>query len=109
MREIPASRVKELVWKETKLGAVNGVVIGITTAFIAWLWLGNAWFGLVIGLGMILNLIIAGFAGSSIPILMKKMGIDPAQSSSIILTTVTDVMGFLAFLGLAVLFQDKLL
>ena len=57
---------------------------------------------------MILNLLIAGFAGSSIPILMKKMGIDPAQSSSIILTTVTDVMGFMAFLGLAVIFQEFL-
>lgn len=109
MREIPASRVKELVWKETKLGAINGVVIGLITATIAWLWHGNAWLGLVIGLGMILNLIIAGLAGSSIPILMKKMGIDPAQSSSIILTTVTDVMGFLAFLGLAVVFQNKLI
>ena len=109
MREIPPSRVWELIWKETKLGAINGVAIGVITAGIGWLWDGNAWFGLVIGLGMILNLIIAGFAGSSIPILMKKMGIDPAQSSSIILTTVTDVMGFLAFLGLAVVFQDKLL
>lgn len=109
MREIPATRVKELLWKETKLGAINGVVIGIITALVAWLWHGNGWLGVVIGLGMVLNLIIAGFAGSSIPILMKKMGIDPAQSSSIILTTVTDVMGFLAFLGLAVLFQNKLI
>jgi magnesium transporter len=61
-----------------------------------------------IGLGMILNLIIADFAGSSIPILMKKTGTDPAQSSSIILTSVTDVMGFLTFLGLAVIFRDFL-
>ena len=109
MREIPAKRVNELIWKETRLGAINGVAIGVITAFIAWLWHGNAWLGLVIGLGMILNLVIAGFAGSSIPILMKKMGVDPAQSSSIILTTVTDVMGFLAFLGLAVIFQDYLI
>jgi magnesium transporter len=108
MREIPPKRVKELIWKETRLGAINGVAIGIVTAFIAWIWHGNAWLGLVIGLGMILNLLIAGFAGSSIPILMKKMGIDPAQSSSIILTTVTDVMGFMAFLGLAVIFQEFL-
>lgn len=106
MREIPANRVRALIIKETLLGAINGVVIGLVTALIAWLWYGNGWFGLVIGLGMILNLVIAGFAGSSIPILMKKIGIDPAQSSSIILTTVTDVMGFLAFLGLAVIFQN---
>ena len=109
MREIPANRVRELILKESLLGAINGLVIGIVTALIAWLWYGNGWFGLVIGLGMILNLVIAGFAGSSIPVLMKKVGIDPAQSSSIILTTVTDVMGFLAFLGLAVIFQNYLI
>jgi magnesium transporter len=55
------------------------------------------------------RLIIAGLAGSSIPIIMKRWGIDPAQSSSITLTTVTDVMGFLAFLGLAVFFQRFLI
>jgi magnesium transporter len=58
---------------------------------------------------MVINLVIAGLAGSSTPLIMKKFGIDPAQSSSIILTTVTDVMGFLAFLGLAVIFQDFLI
>ena len=109
MREIPAEKVPALIMKEVKLGAFNGVIIGFITAAIAWGWYGNPWFGLVIGLGMIINLVIAGFAGSSIPLAMKKIGIDPAQSSSIILTTVTDVMGFLAFLGLAVVFQNYLL
>jgi magnesium transporter len=108
MREIPAQRVRELIVKETKLGALNGLIIGVLTAAIAWGWYGNPWLGVVIGLGMVINLVIAGFAGSSIPIIMKRFGIDPAQSSSIILTTVTDVMGFLAFLGLAVLFQSLL-
>jgi len=65
--------------------------------------------GLVIGLGMFLNLIFAGLSGASIPILMKRMGLDPAQCSSIILTTVTDVMGFFAFLGLALLLQIHLM
>lgn len=109
MREIPPARVPALILKETKLGAINGLVIGIITAVIAYVWYGNYWLGVVIGLGMIINLIIAGLAGSSIPIIMKRIGIDPAQSSSIILTTVTDVMGFLAFLGLAVLFQNYLI
>ena len=58
-----------------------------------------------IGLGMLFNLFFAGLSGASIPLLMKSIGIDPAQSSSIILTTVTDVLGFVAFLGFAVLFQ----
>jgi magnesium transporter len=63
----------------------------------------------VIGLGMLFNLIFAGISGASIPLLMKKIGIDPAQSSSIILTTVTDIMGFLACLGVAVLVQNYLI
>jgi len=58
---------------------------------------------------MLVNLIVAGIAGASIPLIMKKIGIDPAQSSSIILTTVTDVLGFFAFLGFAVMFQDALI
>jgi magnesium transporter len=67
-------------------------------------WHGSPYLGLVIGLGMLVNLIVAGLAGASIPILMKN----PAQCSSIILTTVRDVIGFLAFLGFALLFIEKL-
>ena len=106
MREIPKDKIFELIFKEGKIGAVNGAVIGVVTALIAWLWYGNPFLGLVIGLGMLVNLIFAGLAGASIPLFMKRIGIDPAQSSSIILTTVTDVLGFLAFLGFAVVFQN---
>jgi len=109
MREIPRDKKLRLVLKEGILGAINGVVIGAVTALIAWMWNGNPYLGLVIGLGMLVNLIFAGLSGSSIPLLMKKLGMDPAQSSSIILTTVTDVVGFLAFLGFAVVFQRYLL
>ena len=109
MREIPERDVKKLVWKECKVGVINGVVIGLVTAGIAWMWQGNAFLGLVIGLAMIVNLTVAGLAGAAIPVLMKKVGLDPAQSSSIILTTVTDVLGFFAFLGFAVIFQDYLI
>lgn len=63
------------------------------------MWNGNPYLGLVIGLGMLLNLIFAGLSGSSIPLLIRKSGMDPAQSSNIIPTNVTDVMGFLAFSG----------
>jgi magnesium transporter len=76
---------------------------------VAWVWNGNPFLGLVIGLGMLFNLFFAGLSGASIPIGMKAAGLDPAQCSSIILTTVTDVMGFFAFLGFAVLFQAFLL
>ena len=108
MREIPRQRVKELVLKETWLGAVSGTVTGLATGFVAWAWHGNPWLGLVIGLAMVVNLLSAGFAGAFIPIAMKAVGLDPAQCSSIILTTVTDVVGFFAFLGFAVLFQSHL-
>jgi magnesium transporter len=109
MREIPKGKKLRLVLKEGILGGINGAVIGTVTATIVWIWNGNPYLGLVIGLGMIVNLVFAGLSGSSIPILMKRIGIDPAQSSSIILTTVTDVVGFLAFLGFAVMFQGYLL
>lgn len=109
MREIPKEKTGRLILKEGALGAINGLVIGIVTAAVAWLWNGNPYLGLVIGLGMFFNLIFAGLSGASIPLFMKKIGIDPAQSSSIILTTVTDILGFLAFLGFAVLFQAYLL
>jgi len=108
MREIPKDKFLALVLKEGKIGAINGAVIGAVTALVAWVWYGNPFLGLVIGLGMLVNLILAGLAGASIPLIMKKIGIDPAQSSSIILTTVTDVVGFIAFLGFAVLFQKFL-
>lgn len=108
MREIPAGRVKGLIFKETLVGLINGLVIGLVTALAAWLWQGNPYLGIVIGLGMIVNLTVAGFAGAAIPITMKAIRLDPAQCSNIILTTVTDVMGFFAFLGFAVLFQQWL-
>jgi magnesium transporter len=109
MREIPRKKILSLIRKEAQLGTINGVVIGVVTAVVAWVWYGNPYLGLVIGLGMLLNLFFAGLAGASIPLLMRRIGLDPAQSSNIILTTVTDVMGFMAFLGLAVIFQQFLL
>jgi magnesium transporter len=109
MREIPKEKFKQLVLKESLLGFVSGVVTGVVTAAVAWIWHGNPWLGLVIGLAMIVNLFAAGLSGAAIPILMKRMGLDPAQCSSIILTTVTDVIGFFAFLGFAVIFQTRLL
>lgn len=108
MREISTKEIKRLVFRETKIGILNGVATGTVTALISWLWKGNAILGLVIGLAMVVNLAIAGLAGALIPVSMKAIGLDPAQSSSIILTTITDVVGFFAFLGLAVMFQGLL-
>jgi magnesium transporter len=109
MREIPPKNVPMLLIKEAKIGIFNGIIIGFVTAFISWIWKGNPYLGLVIGLAMILTLIIAGLAGAIIPLAMKTFGLDPAQSSSIILTTVTDVVGFFVFLSFAVIFQSYLI
>jgi magnesium transporter len=108
MREIPRSRWKRLILKEAFLGAVSGAATGAVTAMIAWVWYGNAALGAIVALGMLVNLVCAGLAGASIPIALKSLGLDPAQCSSIILTTVTDVVGFFAFLGLAFIFQGYL-
>ena len=108
MREIPKQKIWRLIFKESCLGIINGAIIGTVTAAVAWFWNGNPYLGLVIGLGMLVNLFFAGLAGASIPIVMKNVGLDPAQSSSIILTTVTDVIGFFAFLGFAVVFLQYL-
>lgn len=109
MREIPRHAVRRMLIKEGLIGVINGVVIGLVTALIAWAWNGKPYLGLVIGLAMIVNLAVAGIAGAAIPITMKRLGLDPAQSSSIVLTTVTDVVGFFAFLGFAVVFQNQLM
>jgi len=94
---------------EISVGLANGFVIGVVTALGAWAWNGNPWLGLVLGLAMVVNMLGAGLAGAVIPLGMKRLGFDPAQSSGIFLTTVTDIVGFFAFLGFATLFQAHLL
>jgi magnesium transporter len=108
MREIPREKTMRLILKEGGLGVITGLITGLVTAVVAWLWQGNPFLGVVIGLGMVVNLFVAGLSGAAIPIVMKALGLDPAQCSSIILTTVTDVVGFFAFLGFAVIFQSYL-
>lgn len=108
MREIPSERVWKLVLKESGIGILNGLIIGSVTAIVVWFWHGNPYLGLVIALAMIVNLLAAGFSGAAIPIVLKALGRDPAQASSIILTTITDVVGFFVFLGFAVVFQQHL-
>jgi magnesium transporter len=80
---------------------LNGLAVALTTAIIVYFWADSYGLALVIGVSMVFSMVIAGFSGAVIPILLKSFGQDPAQSSSIILTTVTDIAGFLSFLGLA--------
>jgi magnesium transporter len=108
MREIDGRSGARLVMTELWVGLINGALIGGVTAAAAWLWKGNPYLGLVVGLAMIVNMVAAGLSGALIPLTMKRLGFDPAHSSGIFLTTVTDVIGFFSFLGFAWLFQSKL-
>lgn len=92
-----------LVMKELSVGVVNGLVWALVIAAIAIAWFGDLKLGGVIGLAILTNLVCAGLAGALIPLLLKKWGIDPALAGTVVLTTVTDVVGFLSFLGLATL------
>ncbi len=87
--------------KEVLISLVNGIIFAILMGIIASVWFDKGMLGVVIGLSMIINLLSAGFFGSMVPLLLKKMDVDPAIGSTVILTTVTDVVGFFSFLGLA--------
>jgi len=89
--------------KEVLLSLANGMLFAIIIGIIASIWFDKGMLGVVIALAMIINLLSAGFFGSVIPLVLKKFGIDPAIGSTVILTTVTDIVGFFAFLGLATL------
>lgn len=89
--------------KEVLAGAANGIINGIIVACIVLLINKDLMIALILALAMVINLIVASFAGTLIPLLMKKIGKDPASSATIFITTATDVLGFLAFLGLAAL------
>lgn len=108
LREITSRDWWRLMRKEAGVGLINGVVVATTTGLIVAFWTGIAAFGIVIGISMVLSMVIAGASGAVIPILLKSIGQDPAQSSSIILTTVTDIVGFMSFLGLATLMMSML-
>ena len=89
--------------KEVTLSLINGLFFAIIMGIIAAVWFDEKLLGVVIALSMIINLLSAGFIGSMVPLLLKRLDIDPAIGSTVILTTVTDVVGFFSFLGLATL------
>ena len=101
MRELSAANTWRIIWKESIIGSINGVLFAGIAGLITALWFGNIMLGTVIGLSMIVNLLVAGFFGACIPIIIDKMGSDPAVSSTVFLTTLTDIVGFFVFLGLA--------
>jgi len=102
--QIVRTNIKPLLIKELTVGILNGILWSCVVATIVIFWFDDFLLGLVIGISIIINFIIAAFAGASIPIVMKHSGIDPAIAGVVILTTVTDVVGFITFLGLATIF-----
>ena len=102
--QISASNARQLFIKELWVGVWNGLIWAIVLATIAGLWFANLKLSLVIAAAIIINLIVAAIAGATVPLLLRRVGIDPALAGSVVLTTITDVMGFFAFLGLASIF-----
>ena len=99
-KELSTSNFNRVVGKEFIIGILNGVIFAIITAVIVQLWFKEINLSLLIGVSMILNMIVAGLFGILVPVSLKKMNIDPALASSVFVTTITDVIGFLSFLGL---------
>ena len=93
-----------LLRKELSVGAINGLIWAVAIAVVTSLWFSNIELGILIGVAIIINLVAAALAGVTIPLMLKQFGIDPALSGGVLLTTVTDVVGFVAFLGFATLF-----
>jgi magnesium transporter len=103
-RDLIPLNYKRIINREILVSFLNGLLFAIILGILSALWFSNFDLGLVLAVAMILNMVTAGFAGIIIPLILNKVGIDPALASSVFVTTVTDVVGFLVFLGLAALF-----
>ena len=99
-KELSKTNFNRVVGKEFLIGILNGIIFAIITAVIVQLWFKQLNLSLLIGVSMILNMIVAGLFGILVPVSLKKLNIDPALASSVFVTTITDVIGFLSFLGL---------
>jgi len=108
LREIRIGQWLKVAKKELTVGLINGIAVALTTSLIVYIWASSFGLAIVIGASMVFSMAIAGLSGAVIPIILKSIGQDPAQSSSIVLTTVTDIVGFFSFLGLATIMGTML-
>ena len=106
--ELTWGNSKKAVIKEAVVGLGNGLALGLVGAGVAWLMAGNLILGLILALAMVINLLVAAIAATLIPIALRALKIDPALASAVFITTLTDVFGFFAFLGLATIFLQYL-
>ena len=100
---VTTANIKSLINKEVAVSVLNGVIWSIVIALVTYYWFSDVVLSVVIGLAIIVNLVVAAFSGAFLPLLLTKLKIDPALAGGVILTTITDVIGFVAFLGLAAL------
>jgi magnesium transporter len=102
--QVSAANLRTLVWKEIRIALMNGVLLGLVVATVTLAWFRSPGIAAVIFAAMVINLGFAACAGVLVPMLLRRFNVDPAVGGGVILTTVTDVMGFFAFLGLATVF-----
>ena len=102
--KVTAANIRALINKEVAVSGLNGIIWSIVIGLITYYWFSDLLLSLIIALAIITNLVVAAFSGAFLPILLSKLRIDPALAGGVILTTITDVIGFVAFLGLAALF-----
>jgi magnesium transporter len=102
--DLTRNNLSQNVMKEFSIGILNGVIFAIISAFIVQLWFKDIQLSLIISIAMVLNMIVAGLFGILVPVSLKKINIDPAIASSVFVTTITDVIGFLSFLGVGAYF-----
>ena len=103
LNQVNKSNLRDLLTREVAIGLLNGILWAVIVAGLVWLWFDDSQIGIIIGAALIVNLVTAAFAGAMLPIIMRRLGIDPALAGGVALTTVTDVVGLVAFLGLATL------
>jgi magnesium transporter len=103
-KDLTGSNVWRVLRREVLVGLINGVIFAVTMGIVGMVWFGGPELGYVIAAAMVINLVVAGLAGAGIPVVMDRLGVDPALGSGTFVTTVTDVVGFFAFLGLAAVF-----
>lgn len=103
LNQINKSNLRDLLTREVAIGLMNGLLWAMIVAALVWFWFGDAQIGLIIGIALVVNLITAAYAGAMLPMFMRRIGVDPALAGGVALTTVTDVVGLVAFLGLATL------
>jgi magnesium transporter len=103
-KDLTGANVWRVIRREVLVGAINGMVFAFVMGIVGVIWFGSPTLGYVIALAMIINLVVAGLAGTGVPVILEKIGVDPALASGAFVTTVTDVVGFFAFLGLAGVF-----